>query len=344
MPESSATRLTLINLPKVNHVNPLVGSRAVSQWDRAFGAQPPFVIWRRRRDSNPRYGNSPYGGLANRWFQPLTHVSGNGLERALYKPTSEASTCRRSAGNDLQTHVEPHLFARLEDADAKIGPLLFRSVERRIGVSHRLGDEIGPVLRRIQLEKTRLQRRHRDGVRPIRVSHGGLAVPPVEAVIEILAAYPPLAQIIVPVGNHPLNRKHMLIDRPGVGDPRIELRFRSAGEIGMLAETAGHRAVAHIAARQAERKPRRVEFKFLPRLIIPRPLAGAMIEDEEGELLAGRHNGPGIKPALAVQRTGVARHIGRETHLATAKRETAAPNPVHVRHERKTGRVEYILG
>src|SRR6476661_5906327 len=31
--------------------------------------------WRRRRDSNPRYGNSPYGGLANRWFQPLTHVS-----------------------------------------------------------------------------------------------------------------------------------------------------------------------------------------------------------------------------------------------------------------------------
>src|SRR3954470_24967337 len=34
--------------------------------------------WRRRRDSNPRYGNPPYGGLANRWFQPLTHVSGNG--------------------------------------------------------------------------------------------------------------------------------------------------------------------------------------------------------------------------------------------------------------------------
>ena len=31
--------------------------------------------WRRRRDSNPRYGLTPYGGLANRWFQPLTHVS-----------------------------------------------------------------------------------------------------------------------------------------------------------------------------------------------------------------------------------------------------------------------------
>ena len=32
--------------------------------------------WRRRRDSNPRYG-CPYDALAKRWFQPLTHVSGN---------------------------------------------------------------------------------------------------------------------------------------------------------------------------------------------------------------------------------------------------------------------------
>ena len=31
--------------------------------------------WRRRRDSNPRYG-LPYDALAKRWFQPLTHVSG----------------------------------------------------------------------------------------------------------------------------------------------------------------------------------------------------------------------------------------------------------------------------
>ena len=30
--------------------------------------------WRRRRDSNPRYGY-PYDALAKRWFQPLTHVS-----------------------------------------------------------------------------------------------------------------------------------------------------------------------------------------------------------------------------------------------------------------------------
>src|SRR3546814_18848616 len=31
--------------------------------------------WRRRRDSNPRYRIYQYDGLANRWFQPLTHVS-----------------------------------------------------------------------------------------------------------------------------------------------------------------------------------------------------------------------------------------------------------------------------
>ena len=34
----------------------------------------PFFIWRRGRDSNPRYGN-PYGSLAGNWFQPLTHLS-----------------------------------------------------------------------------------------------------------------------------------------------------------------------------------------------------------------------------------------------------------------------------
>jgi hypothetical protein len=31
--------------------------------------------WRRRRDSNPRYGVKPYNGLANRRLQPLGHVS-----------------------------------------------------------------------------------------------------------------------------------------------------------------------------------------------------------------------------------------------------------------------------
>src|SRR4051794_4806714 len=68
-----------------------------SLFRRRLGALPTFATsaarqlvsamaetWRRRRDSNPRYGNSPYGGLANRWFQPLTHVSGSGSGAAAY--------------------------------------------------------------------------------------------------------------------------------------------------------------------------------------------------------------------------------------------------------------------
>ena len=36
--------------------------------------------WRRRRDSNPRYGFRPYNGLANRRLQPLGHVSGKAYQ------------------------------------------------------------------------------------------------------------------------------------------------------------------------------------------------------------------------------------------------------------------------
>ena len=33
------------------------------------------MFWRTGRDSNPRYGFTPHGGLAIHWFQPLTHLS-----------------------------------------------------------------------------------------------------------------------------------------------------------------------------------------------------------------------------------------------------------------------------
>src|SRR6476661_1254934 len=59
------------------------------------GEPPRILRWRRRRDSNPRYGNSPYGGLANRWFQPLTHVSVKRQEARLYKRDGQASTAVR---------------------------------------------------------------------------------------------------------------------------------------------------------------------------------------------------------------------------------------------------------
>ena len=50
---------------------------------RAFGPDergekecPDWASWRRGWDSNPRYGLSPYNGLANRRLQPLGHPSG----------------------------------------------------------------------------------------------------------------------------------------------------------------------------------------------------------------------------------------------------------------------------
>jgi hypothetical protein len=42
--------------------------------------------WRRGWDSNPRYGLTPYNGLANRRLQPLGHPSAE--ERALYDTAS----------------------------------------------------------------------------------------------------------------------------------------------------------------------------------------------------------------------------------------------------------------
>ena len=43
--------------------------------EKADPGESASLIWRRGRDSNPRYGGDPYAGLANRWFQPLTHLS-----------------------------------------------------------------------------------------------------------------------------------------------------------------------------------------------------------------------------------------------------------------------------
>ena len=49
---------------------------------KSLFVQHKLEIWRRRRDSNPRYG-FPYDALAKRWFQPLTHVSGCGVPGAI---------------------------------------------------------------------------------------------------------------------------------------------------------------------------------------------------------------------------------------------------------------------
>src|SRR5437868_9096532 len=92
--------------------------------------------WRRRRDSNPRYGNSPYGGLANRWFQPLTHVSGKATARRYIGRHSRLQP-ERSSGDDIDADIKVHRLARFEHAEAELGPLRLRLVQRGIGVGHR---------------------------------------------------------------------------------------------------------------------------------------------------------------------------------------------------------------
>ena len=67
----------------------------------AFLAQYQGVTvgtWRREWDSNPRYGLSPYNGLANRRLRPLGHPSG-GVQRRLSHALLESrpDRCQQSA-------------------------------------------------------------------------------------------------------------------------------------------------------------------------------------------------------------------------------------------------------
>src|SRR6476619_2979284 len=88
--------------------------------------------WRRRRDSNPRYGNSPYGGLANRWFQPLTHVSECGplAGRAAYiKAIPKLQPEPLLFGNHLNLHGQSLLLPWIKHLHTKLRPSFLRSVE-----------------------------------------------------------------------------------------------------------------------------------------------------------------------------------------------------------------------
>ncbi len=64
-------------------VLPRIGRR-IGSWRPQIKQETPFPWWkrglkRRGRDSNPRYRHYQYDGLANRWFQPLTHLSRGGV-------------------------------------------------------------------------------------------------------------------------------------------------------------------------------------------------------------------------------------------------------------------------
>jgi hypothetical protein len=69
--------------------------------------------WRRRRDSNPRYGFRPYNGLANRRLQPLGHVSGD--------ETSVSATSAPVKEAPLQGRSQPVLPKKIEGSSSKMG-------------------------------------------------------------------------------------------------------------------------------------------------------------------------------------------------------------------------------
>src|SRR5690606_6720883 len=90
--------------------------------DRGRARQVRFrsmeIRWRRRRDSNPRYRIYQYDGLANRWFQPLTHVSAWSAALTAVWPRRVAIAMRFAPRNakDCAFFVPPRRFHRANDS------------------------------------------------------------------------------------------------------------------------------------------------------------------------------------------------------------------------------------
>src|SRR4030095_5205598 len=111
--------------------------------------------------------------------------------------------------------------------------------------------------------------------------------PATPTVVQVLATDKAITKVVAAFGRHLVDRQHVLVDRPGVRDLRVEPRLRSARKIGMLSEAAGHRLRRDIAAGQAQGKDAPVESKLLTRLIIPRPLTRRMTEAQRRFRSAG---------------------------------------------------------
>src|SRR6516164_9966158 len=66
-------------------------------------------MWRRGWDSNPRYGLSPYNGLANRRLQPLGHPSTDQWIDAVYarRPLARAHQAAQDGLRRAETELAP---------------------------------------------------------------------------------------------------------------------------------------------------------------------------------------------------------------------------------------------
>jgi hypothetical protein len=84
--------------------------------------------WRREGDSNPRYGSSPYNGLANRRLQPLGHPSDLGNLRVLAIPaTRDMAICHPFASLTRDSLAKAGIYTggsiRLQAWDAMAGAI-----------------------------------------------------------------------------------------------------------------------------------------------------------------------------------------------------------------------------
>src|SRR5690348_4493028 len=111
----------------------------------------------------------------------------------------------------------------------------------------------------------------------------------------------------------------------------------------MLAEAAGHRVSARVAAAQADREPSLVERELLAGFVRPGPLARIVAVDESRARAALVFDRPRIEPALPVQRARVAGHVRLQPHGPPAEGEGAAADSVDVGDERETAGVEHLF-
>ena len=186
-------------------------------------------------------------------------------------------------------------------------------------MADRLGDEDAASRRRIDLEEFRLGRGQPKLVGPVGIAHPRLAAPAAEAIVEVLPANLPVAEVVAALGRAPCRPAGHARRRSRHVDLRVEARLGTAREIGVKPEPARHRIGAAVAAAEANRETALVEGEFLGRVIVPGPFAGfvAKAQGRAGQIMP--LDRPGAQPTLPVKRTRVSGHVRLESHRAPRK-------------------------
>ena len=101
--DSNLSRFTGVSTARARRRNPERAERA----EGPLSAQSPGRVWRRERDSNPRYPFG-YSGFQDHPFRPLTHPSTARTHTDLvYRENPEEPSCARDAATDGELRC-PH--------------------------------------------------------------------------------------------------------------------------------------------------------------------------------------------------------------------------------------------